>query len=317
MKFAALEREKADELVDLWNVELGSDFPMNTQLFVQNSFDDENVLKTGSFQVLNDEGKIIGFIVSKKWQEHLPVAMKMDTGWIQVLLIDRHYRNQGIGTALLAKAEKVFKDNGLTHISAGKDPWHYFPGIPENDRATAEWFAHKGYEEYGEEYDLLCSYDEKTEIEMPASAGVEFSILEEKEQGKLLLFLREHFPGRWEYEAMHYFKKGGTGREFVVLKKNDEILGFSRINDSRSPIIAQNVYWSSLFSEELGGIGPLGIDPAERGKGYGLAIVQGAIAHLRKRKINQIVIDWTGLVSFYDKLGYREWKSYRSFQKEI
>ena len=39
---------------------------------------------------------------------------------------------------------------------------------------------------------------------------------------------------------------------------------------ANSPFIAQNVYWSPLFEEEVGGIGPLGIDAEEQKQGYGL-----------------------------------------------
>lgn len=28
---------------------------------------------------------------------------------------------------------------------------------------------------------------------------------------------------------MHYFQKGGTGREFVVLRKADQIVGFAEL----------------------------------------------------------------------------------------
>lgn len=55
----------------------------------------------------------------------------------------------------------------------------------------------------------------------------------------------------------------------------------------------------------------------ERGNGYGIAIVQAAIAFLRNRDIKHIVIDWTGLVDFYRKLDYEVWKGYTSYRKEL
>src|SRR5699024_8165519 len=108
-----------------------------------------------------------------------------------------------------------------------------------------------------------------------------------------------------------------TGREFVVLRKNNRIIGFCRINDEHSPMIAQNVYWAPLITGELGGVGPLGIDENERGQGYGLAIVEAGLAFLRQRGICHIVIDWTDLVNFYKKLGFCPWKGYLVYQKEI
>lgn len=305
------------ELVNLWNQELVETFPMSIELFKQNSFEDENICYDGSLIATTEDGRIVGFIVAKKWQEKLTVNMSADTGWIQVLLVDKAYRNQGIGTELLSHAERVLKTSGMKKVLLGRDPWHYFPGIPGELEDVSQWFEKKGYTTFGTEFDLINHYDKHKEDLIQLDHDLSFSILTLKDKDAFLMFLRRCFPGRWEYEAIHYFKKGGTGREFVILKKVNEIIGFSRINDGQSPLIAQNVYWSPLFNEELGGIGPLGIDSNERKQGYGLAIVEAAISFLRDRDINIIVIDWTGLVNFYKKLGYETWKEYNSYQKEF
>jgi len=42
-----------------------------------------------------------------------------------------------------------------------------------------------------------------------------------------LQFFQPCFPDRWLYEALNYFEKGGTGREFVVLKKDGKLKGFA------------------------------------------------------------------------------------------
>ena len=186
-----------------------------------------------------------------------------------------------------------------------------------NSKDVAIWFESRGYEAFGEEYDLINHYGNDESKSLPTADNAAFSILDLKDKEDFLGFLNRCFPGRWEYEAMHYFQKGGTGREFVVLKKNDKIIGFSRINDSQSPFIAQNVYWAPLFDQELGGIGPLGIDANERKQGYGIAVVEAAIAYLRNRDIDKIVIDWTGLVDFYKKMGYDVWKGYHSYKKDL
>lgn len=78
-----------------------------------------------------------------------------------------------------------------------------------------------------------------------------------------------------------------------------------------------NMNWSPLFDREVGGVGPLGVDAEKRKNGYGLAVVKAGIAFLRQRGISHIVIDWTGLVGFYQKLGFDVWKSYKSYKKEI
>lgn len=317
LKFIQWNVERLDELVNLWNDELAEHFPMRKVLFEQNSFQDKNVSFEGSLIAVDENDKVIGFIVAKRWQEQLDIKLGENIGWIQVILVDHKHRGQGIGTKLLKHAEDSLKAAGMKQILLGKDPWHYFPGIPEESTNVAAWFQSKGYVKFGTEHDLICTYDDQNNLSLPPVKEAEFSILRSEDQEAFLAFLRRCFPGRWEYEALHYFKKGGTGREFVVLKKNKKIIGFSRINDAESPFIAQNVYWSPLFGQELGGVGPLGIDANERKQGYGIAIVEAAIIYLRKRNVNTIAIDWTGLVAFYEKLGYNIWKSYHSYRKEL
>lgn len=308
-----------DEIVELWNKELATDFPMRKEHFAQNSFQDDNICWESSLVSLDHEEKVNGFIVAKRWQETLDVNMPKSTGWIQAMLVDSQHRNQGIGTDMLEHVETTLKSKGIEQILLGRDPGHYFPGISKDYSGTKVWFESRGYEATSNiDHDMLRSYDPNDPISMPEFPDITFKVFDEHEdQESLLAFLHRCFPGRWEYEAMKYFAKGGTGREFVIAKKNNEVVGFCRINDPESPLIAGNVSWAPLFDDALGGVGPLGIDSAERGQGYGLAIVEAGIAALRNREINNIVIDWTGLVDFYKKLGYDIWKSYHSHKKTL
>jgi predicted N-acetyltransferase YhbS len=292
-------------------------FPIREELFIQNSFEDKNVLQSGSFIAVNDENQVIGFVVSKCWQENLDVQLNPEIGWIQVLLVKSSYRCEGIGSALLKRAEQTLKDKNIKRIHIGRDPWHYFPGIPKNFENTKQWFEQRKYVSSYVEYDLIHHYQNQPNCFDPARYDVQFSLLKKEEKKDFLSFLHRCFPGRWEYEAIHYFHRGGTGREFVVIKKNGTIIGFCRINDPNSPFIAQNVYWAPLLNEPLGGIGPLGIDPNERKNGYGLAVVKAGISYLRDRNINSIVIDWTGLVDFYGKLNFKIWKEYQQLSKDL
>lgn len=302
------------ELVQLWNEELGHAFPMREELFEQNSFRDINVMRDGSLIALDEQNDVIGFIISKYWQERLDIKLGDGVGWIQACVVRRSFQRQGIGTILLQKAEEALKTVGADTIHIGRDPWHYFPGVPTSCQYARDWVEKNGYIEVGREYDLLN--EGEGDFPYPDEfTGVVFRLLQENEQDKLLSFLHQHFPGRWEYEAIKYFQKGGTGWEFVIAVKDKEIVGFCRINDHQSPFIAQNVYWAPHFEEPLGGIGPLGVSSAERGQGYGFGVVQAGIYFLRQRGLGLLVIDWTGLVDFYRKFGFEPWKEYISYTK--
>ena len=78
------------------------------------------------------------------------------------------------------------------------------------------------------------------------------------------------------------------------------------------------MYIGRLWSlGEMGGIGPLGIDRAIRGKHFGIDLVKAAANELIGRGVTDIVIDWTQLIAFYEKLGFTPWKQYQSMAKTI
>ncbi|AMQ06141.1 GNAT family N-acetyltransferase [Sporosarcina psychrophila] len=315
MKIIAWKRDRLEELVELWNKELAVDFPMRKELFIQNSFNDVNVSYEGSYIAVDDQDHVIGFVVAKRWQETIDVKMDPKGGWIQVLLIDSAHRGKGLGTKLLKRAEAQLKGNGVEEMQLGGDPFHYFSGIPDQYKNAQKLAKKHGYTKRVDTYDLINHLDKK--YDLPVDNSVVFSILKKEEEVDLILFLERCFPGRWVYETMKYFEMNGDGREFVVVKKKGQIIGFCRINDSHSPFIAQNVYWSPLFEQEVGGIGPLGIDANEQKQGYGLAIVQAAIAYLQERNTETIIIDWTILVDFYKKLDFNPWKIYGVYLKDL
>ena len=315
MKIIAWKRDRLEELVELWNKELAVDFPMREELFLQNSFDDVNVSYNSSYIAVDDQDHVIGFVVAKRWQEQVDVKMDPKRGWIQVLLVDNAHREKGIGTMLLERAEAELKGNGVVEMQLAGDPFHYFSGIPDQYKEAQKWAGKHGYIKRVDTYDMINHLDKK--YDLPVDHSVAFSILKKEEEDDLISFLERCFPGRWVYETMKYFEMNGNGREFVVVKKKGQIIGFCRINDSHSPFIAQNVYWSPLFAQEVGGIGPLGIDANEQKQGYGLAIVQAAMAYLQQRNIETIIIDWTILVDFYKKLDFNPWKTYGVYLKDL
>ncbi|WP_210367546.1 GNAT family N-acetyltransferase [Bacillus sp. REN3] len=314
MKLIDLDLIHLKSLTELWNREIGRDFPMKEELLKQNSFNDENVLAEGSKIATDQQGNILGFVVSKKVKEG-SALVPGGSGWIQVLLVDSRWRDQGVGTALLDAAESALKNAGTETVHLGGDPWHYFPGIPKTYIGVKEWFRAKGYEEIDSVSDLLCDL---TKIKSTNPEGEpSIKVLSPNEKEEFVAFLHLRFPGRWEYEAIEYFNKGGTGREYAIMKLHGNIIGFIRINDTNSSIIGPNVAWSALLDGKNGGIGPLAIAESERGNGYGLELVLGGLRILKERGASKAVIDWTEKIDFYRKTGAEIWKSYNPFKKVL
>src|SRR5699024_7434142 len=101
----------------------------------------------------------------------------------------------------------------------GRDPYHYFPGIPTSDDDTINWFTAHGYEKQVTEFDFYRHFHKDEPIVQPEFSDVTFELLQYEDRENFIQFLNRCFPGRWEYEAIKYFELGGRGREFVVLKK--------------------------------------------------------------------------------------------------
>ncbi|MDW0112490.1 GNAT family N-acetyltransferase [Sporosarcina saromensis] len=303
------------QIVQLWNDTIGNRFPMTNALWHQNTTRDSNVNWKGSVAIV-ENGELLGFVVTKQFQEQLPVQMSTSIGWLQCLLVKSSARHRGIGSKLLYHAEEALKEANVREILLGRDPWHYFPGVPLEDLSAIEWFKEKGYEKTAVETDLKKNM-RNAELYKLTNSADHFRVLSDEDVPNLVQFLKHTFPGRWHYEAVHYEKLLGTGREFIGLYQKARLKGFCRINDAQSPVIAQNVYWSGLVQGELGGIGPLGIDKSIRGKHFGLDLVKAAANELASRGVDEIVIDWTQLDSFYKKLGFIPWKRYQGMRKTI
>ncbi|GIP27410.1 acetyltransferase [Paenibacillus sp. J23TS9] len=318
MNMIPLDEKWLEPMCELWNEELGDHFPMREQLMRQNTFQDENVYLDGSKLAVSEDGELIGFVIAKKWQEQQREMRLGDGGgWIQAILVRSDARGQGIGSSLLEQAERALRDAGAELAYIGRDPWHYIPGIPKALPDAKAWFERKGYEVLYEVFDLVNQTSKENGQRQEYVEGAYSRLLEEKDKEEMLRFFKRCFPGRWYYEAQCYWERGGQGREFMGLFAGDEMIGFCRVNDAESPLIAQNTYWAPLFDSPLGGIGPLGVDDRFRGKGYGLAIVKDGVAELTNRGMKHLVIDWTELVDFYAKLGFSVWKGYDLAKKTL
>lgn len=319
MKLTRMDKDHGEEILGLWNKELGSDFPMTGRLLTQTVFEDPNWLSEGSWVAKDSiSGRVIGFVSSKHPGERLKQhGIGPDSGWIQSLLVASEARRAGVGEELLRHAESALRDAGSLRIALGNDLHHrLFPGIPAHLSETRSWFEKRGYACKEIVHDLFHAYGETPQVPLPDLTDASVRIATERDREALSALMTRCFPGAWDYQHREYWRRGGSGREYVLLERGGELIGFCRINDTGSLLLAQNIYWSPSFREPLGGIGPLGIDERYRGHQYGIKIVQAAIHYLLTRGSRRIVIDTTPFVDFYGKLGYTTWKTYAKYAKQ-
>lgn len=309
MRTVKLRPSHMEGVCELWNREIGSDFPLRTRLLYQNSLDHPDFLSEGSFVVEEKSSNCtVGVVISK--------AQRFGVGYISLLLVDSRFRNLGIGSSLLKMVEKALYDVGISTIALGGDSGHFFPGVPSQYMSVKRWLENRGFNQRGNTYDLLGDFRGKVIVEDDVGPELTLSVAGEADLKNLLDFMNLYFPGRWEETTNRYVTSGGTGREFILIRKLNKIIGFCRINDEYSPILAGNQFWSPCFQERCGGIGPLGIAAPFRGYGYGKAVLLAGMRELQKRNHHLMVIDWTSEIDFYAKTGFSIWKSYQLYTKE-
>jgi GNAT superfamily N-acetyltransferase len=93
-------------------------------------------------------------------------------------------------------------------------------------------------------------------------------------------FVRRHFSEGWADEAMVSFAHLPVGCFIATQQK--KIVGFAVVEST-----APNFF------------GPTGVDPAERGKGIGTALLVAALHSLREVGYIYGIIGWAGPVGFY------------------
>ena len=260
------------------------------------------------------DGIIVGVVIAKKWHETHGVSLSKEHGWVQMILVHPNYRQQKIATELYEHAEQALIKNGVKKIQIGGDLGHLLCGIPLTQKAGVAFAEKFGFKQLVESVDFTRTLTEP--LPLPEKEHVQFVVLEKEEQQQFIEFMAQSFPGRWTFEAHDYFAQGGTGRDYVVVKWDDKIVGFCRINDEHSAWKGPNYNWAEQF-DALGGIGPLGVNADYRKHGLGRAVVEAAEYYLQQRGKKTLFIDWTDLIVFYEKLGYTIWKNYGIFVKQV
>lgn len=314
MKIINLEQyDKVEQIYQIWNAEYGNIFPISAELFNRNI---ENVYMKASYVAI-DDGKLIGFVIGKVWHDVYEIKGYNEIGWISLIYVTPKYRKLGIGTSLLNASIDALKDYGVSIINIGKDYNNFFPGLPIDLIKYQTWFQNRGFEYTYQTHDLI-SRNNKNKLKI-VNNNYKFISAKDFDKNLVIKFIEKNWPGRWTKEAIDYYANGGNGNEYLIcLNDKNEICAFSKVCFPTTFVkhISNSHTWRARF-EALGGIGPLGVAPSYRGNHLGYDIVAAAVNSLIDAGVTEIIIDWTGLLDFYRKLGFEVWKSYSYLFKKI
>lgn len=305
------KNKDCQEIIQLWNDEYKNIYPISEELFLRNI---SNIYYEASFIVVLNE-KVIGFIISKIWDDEYEIESYKDAGWINLFCVKKEFRNQGIGSKLLNLVEEKMMKLGKKILYLGKDYNNFFPGLPVDLKNELGFFLNRGFERPYDTYDLMNINKDFIPLR---ETKYQFRFGTMKDKDNILSFIKSNWPGRWHKEAIDYFQNGGNGKEFLLCLDNEKVIGFAKVNfpDTNILQISNSLTWRSRF-KDLGGIGPLGVDKNYRKQNLGFNIVAFAINELNNKNVSNIIIDWTGLLDFYRLLGFEVWKTYFYLNKKL
>ena len=309
------------EILELWNASFGPEFQLSEALWLQNTRNDPSFQPADLILARDNEDKLAGFAQAKIFRDtanypgpDLDVIARR--GHIAAIAVRPEYRRQGLGQTLLTETEAYLHENGADHFFVGENFRHYFPGIPKQSADALNFFQAAGYTLGVTEVDLDGPLDPAVfERAIAAAREVTFRQGLPGEETALLDFLKRSFPGRWYYDTNLYLQQGGLMEDIsLVFDRSGTVQGFLLSYRPGGKIIGPGRFWLAN-KEEWGGIGPLGLSPEMRGLGAGLGVVGAGMRHLYEHGLKFARIDWTTLVDFYKRAGFKPSLTYQRARK--
>ena len=226
-------------------------------------------------------------------RSHIPKKSRY-VGVIKFFVVEKSWRNIGLGTKLFKIIHKKFKNSVkkcwrmrfLVHTS---QPDYWLPGLDPR-HTEAYFFLKKHGFKRGTERNNLWIDLEKFPNEQPPSEFRGYKIsrakLEEKDEIIPLKFMsRAYQMGFWPDETELTFRNDPI-TTFIARNSNNEVIGWA----------SHNTLYPSNF-------GPTGVRKSERGKGLGTILLDWCLWDMKQMGLKRAVIMWvTGnTVYFYLK----------------
>ena len=325
--------------VGLCNDATGNELPITERFLKFNFKEDAGVVRGGRFAVVG--GRPAGVVLCSAYPG-APPSMRTDVvGWIEAIAVASSYQRKGIGRALLGWAEEwlASKNNGLgdsdafasgsraeTELSAnlrvkgriqvGGGLRPFAPG-PLADSGAEAFFLASGYA-YAEGpfgWDVarsLSDYQSPPLREAPAAARPG----QPGQEAELLSFLAKEFQGRWHWQGERFLEEGGRISDYMLLWTQEGVQGSCRLTfeDSVNPI---DRFFPYGLPRPWAQLGSIGVSAHLRGQGMGLYLLDAGLRRLHNSGINGCVIDWTTLLDFYAKCGFRPYRKWAQLGRSL
>lgn len=216
------------------------------------------------------------------------------------------YQKNGIGSELLDRVKQQAKELGIKSIELGGGIGSYFwPGVP-NNLDCEEFFKKQGFDIKDGPVDMcqnITDWDINPNIfKKIENQGINIRFTKQSDVDNVLQFESDNFLN-W---VDSYYKRLVLRKQYekvFLAEKDGKIVGVSELWED-------DCNWNLLFDGRTGGVGALGISEENRGKGIGLAMESWSNNILKAHGVKYAWIGWTYAVGFYEKLGFKVWRSF-------
>ena len=236
---------------------------------------------------------------------YISVARAETRAQLTAILVDPACRRAGLGSELLAEARRNL-GGGVNSWSAGSGAGpDFWPGVPED--APDGWaFLHAhGFEPTGEMADLIADiarFQAPEWVFSRVGGGVRFELATEGDAAQVIALQERHFPN-WTAFFEHQLTLPGT---VLVARADGQIVGTCTVEGPAE----YDFLWRGLIRGAVGAFGCVGVDPAARSRGIGLAMVARACELLSARGAEVCYCAYTYLEDWYAQLGFTCWRRY-------
>ncbi len=293
----------------IWNAACGPDLAISERAMAYNTGAVTGGVQAG--QIAAEAGQPVGFILAStlKGDES---ASPPEAGWVDAIAVDPAYQRRGVGAALMGWAEAWLAGQGCQRFRLGGNIRPFTAGLPVQ-LGDETFFNRRGYVgRPGHERSWDVAHDLRDYVTPPSAlkaAGLTARPAGHGEEEVLLAFLRREFPGRWRFEAEVHLQDGGRISDYVLLWSERGVDGFCQLTyeDSRRPL---DRFFPRGLPRPWGQLGSVGVSWDRHGKGYGAVMMDAALRHMRDAGIRGCVIDWTSIVDFYGKFGFKPFREY-------
>jgi GNAT superfamily N-acetyltransferase len=309
------ESTDATQVASIWNAACGPDLAITPRFVEYNMRPTTGAVQAGRLAM--QAGEPAGFVLATALPAS-PDVSPPQYGWIDAVAVLPAFQKRGLGGELLAWAEDWLRQHGCTRarLGGGLRPWT--PGLPV-ELHNGDYFYRCGYAGRSSDsvdWDVAHDLRDYARPVPDLQSAISIRPGQPGDEDALANFLRREFPNRWRFEFDEFRREHGRLADYVLLWTERGVDGFARLTfeDSERPI---ERFYMHRLPRPWGQLGPIGVSAACRGKGYGGALLDAGLRHLRGHGVRGCVIDWTDLVVFYGKFGFRPYRQYAMLLKSF